>query len=185
MTRNAMVSSQSYYYTVAKQFEVGTGTDIQQLIVPSEQVKFYAVLARCNFLSYVATLVDLSCGSLLYICIYNPMTDPPIYAMRELLLSAQKERPVFLVVILPLLGSLTTALSGPTVMRLQTTHCTQFVSTMCDFEDMLMKASSGIISQLAFVVPVGDLDRPTLHANELWMSAATIFGREQCVDAAF
>jgi len=179
----SLVLSKSYFYTVVQQFKIGPSTAIQQVIAPSDRVNLYAVSMCCNISNYVATLVDLSCGSLLYICIYNPMTDPPLSAMRELLLNAQKERPIFLVVILPLLDTLTTALQGSTFMRLQTTHCTQFVSTMCDFEDMLMKASSGVMSQLAFVVPVRDSYRNGLHGNAIWESAVTIFGREQCVEA--
>ena len=180
----SLVLSKSYYYTVAQQFQIGPCTDIQQVIAPSDRVNFYAFPVRYNFPSYVATLANLSCGSLLYICIYNPMTDPPLSAMRELLLSAQKERPIFLVVILPLLDTLTAALRGSSLMRLQTAHCTQFVTTMCDLEDMLMKASTGIISQLAFVVPVDDFDRKTLRANEVWKSATKIFGTDQCIAAA-
>jgi hypothetical protein len=112
------------------------------------------------------------------------MTDPPLSALRELLLSAQKEKPIFLVVILPSLDTLASALQRPSVMRLQTAHCTQFVSSVCDFEDMLMKASSGIISRLAFVIPVPHCDLETLHANQVWKSATKILGLEHCIQAA-
>ena len=88
-----------------------------------------------------------------------------------------------MVVILPLLDTLTTALQGSGLMRLQTTHCTQYVTTMCDLEDMFMKASTGIISPLAFVVPVTDSDIRTLRSNAVWKSATKIFGSEQCVAA--
>ena len=179
----SLVLSKSYYYTVAQQFKINRCMDLQPVIAPSDRVTLYAFPLRCNFPSFVATLANLSCGSLLYICIYNPMTDPPLSAMRELLLSAQKERPIFLVVILPLLDTLTTALQGSGLMRLQTTHCTQYVTTMCDLEDMFMKASTGIISPLAFVVPLTDSDIRTLRSNAVWKSATKIFGSEQCVAA--
>ena len=134
---------------------------------------------RCNLPSYVATLA--ASGGLLYICIYNPMTDPPLSAMRDLLLSAQKETSIFLVVILPPLDALETALQQPSFMRLQTGKCTQFVSTMCDFEDMLMKASTGfIVPQLAFVVPLGDSDPAALDGKTIWTSAGRILGPEHC-----
>ena len=108
----------------------------------------------------------------------------PLSALRELLLSAQKEKPIFLVVILPSLDTLASALQRPSVMRLQTAHCTQFVSSICDFEDMLMKVSSGIISRLAFVIPVRDTDLETLHPNQVWNSATKILGSEHCIQAA-
>ena len=114
-------------------------------------------------------------------CIYNPMTDPPLPAMRELLLSAQKEKPIFLVVVLPMLDTFATALQQRSYVRMQTKHCTQFVSTLCDFEDMLMKASAGTIAKLAFVVPVRKSDRPTLHENEIWKSAEKVLGLEHCI----
>ena len=180
----SLVLSKSYYYTVAQQLQIVPSANIRPVILPADDVKFYAMSICCSFPNYVATLVDLNCGNLLYICIYNPMTDPPLSALRELLLSAQKEKPIFLVVILPSLDTLASALQRPSVMRLQTAHCTQFVSSICDFEDMLMKVSSGIISRLAFVIPVRDSDLQTLHANQVWNSATKILGFEHCIQAA-
>ena len=90
----SLVLSKSYYYTVAQQLQIVPSANTRPVILPADDVKFYAVSVCCSFPNYVATLVDLSCGNLLYICIYNPMTDPPLSALRELLLSAQKEKPI-------------------------------------------------------------------------------------------
>ncbi len=66
--------------------------------------------------------------------------------------------------------------------RLRTLQCTQFVATVCDFEDMLMKASTGfIVPELAFVLPIAaDITAEETREKKNWKSSMRILGHENC-----
>ena len=174
----SLVMSQEYYYAVMQQ--VAIPSTYGDRIVPSRDVSMYAITTCKKFSDYVASLV--LGDSLVYVCMFNPMTDPPLFMLRELISNGQKDSPIFLVIILPPMKLLERALKEQCEWRVRTQKCSQYVSTFSDFEDLLLKSSTGFLSQeVSFVLPIApgvtDID---LEEKQIWKSARELLGNENC-----
>ena len=167
-----------YYYAVMQVFPISNAFPGQ--IQATSKVCMYAVTECTNFTHCVASMV-LS-NSLVYVCVYNPMTDPPLFMLRDLISNGQKDSPIFLIIILPSIRFLQRGLEEHKEFRIRTENCTQYVATITDFEDLLMKASTGFLSQeLAFVIPISrDITEEELAEQQIWKSAQALLGNENC-----
>ena len=174
----SLVLSIDYYYAVMQASPISNACLGQ--IQATHTVSMYAVTECANFTDCVASMV-LS-NSLLYVCVYNPMTDPPLFMLRDLISNGQKDSPIFLIIILPPIRFLQRALKEHSEFRIRTQKCTQFVATITDFEDLLMKASTGFLSQeLAFVIPISrDITEEELAEQQIWKSAQALLGNGNC-----
>ena len=174
----SLVLSIEYYYAVMQQNSIAAWRRGQ--ISTSNAVAMYAVTECKNFSDCVASMV-LS-DSLVYVCVYNPMTDPPLFMLRDLISNGQKDSPIFLAIILPPMEFLERALKEHCEFRVRTQRCSQFVATVSDFEDLLMKASTGFLSQeLAFVIPIAfGITDEELESKHIWKSARALLGDENC-----
>ena len=149
-------------------------------IQATRTVCMHAVTECTNFINCVASMV-LS-NSQVYVCVYNPMTDPPLFKLRDVISNGQKDSPIFLIIILPPIRFLQRALKEHSEFRIRSQTCTQYVATKTDFEDLLMKASTGFLSQeLAFVIPTSRfMTEKELAENQIWKSAQAVLGNENC-----
>ena len=174
----SLVLAIEYYYAVMQVFPISNACLGQ--IQATRTVCMYAVTECTNFPHCVASMV-LS-NSLLYVCVYNPMTDPPLFKLRDVISNGQKDSPIFLIIILPPIRFLQRGLKEHSEFRIRTQKCTQFVATITDFEDLLMKASTGFLSQeLAFVIPISsDITEEELAEQQIWKSAQALLGNENC-----
>ena len=174
----SLVLAIEYYYAVMQDFPISNAFPGQ--IQATSKVCMYAVTECTNFTDCVASMV--LCNSLVYVCVYNPMTDPPLYMLRDLISNGQKDSPIFLIIILPSIRFLQRGLKEHSEFRIRTQKCTQFVATITDFEDLLMKASTGFLSQeLAFVIPISrDITEEELAEQQIWKSAQALLGNENC-----
>ena len=102
--------------------------------------------------------------------------------MRDLIANGQKDSTIFLVIILPPMHFFEQALQEHCDARLRTQKCSQYIATMCDFEDLLRKASTGFLTKdLVFVVPVAaNISEEELQQKQIWKSAQSILGNGQC-----
>ena len=174
----SLVLAIEYYYAVMQVFPMSNACPAQ--IQATSTVCMYAVTECTNFTHCVASMV-LS-RSLVYVCVYNPMTDPPLFMLRDLISNGQKDSPIFLIIILPSIRFLQRSLKEHSEFRIRTQKCTQYVATITDFEDLLMKASTGFLSQeLAFVIPISsDITEEELAEKQIWKSAQALLGNENC-----
>ena len=181
----SLVLSVEYYYA---NWTMNISSPYSSEISPCKTVCMYAVMQCPNFCEYVASMVNTkSMGpknspGLVYVCVYNPMTDPPLFCLSEFISKGQKESPIFLVIILPPIETLEAALKEKCGYRLRSQKCTQYIATLADFEDFLMKASTGFLAQeLAFVIPVAASTSEThLKDIRVWKSAKALLGDKNC-----
>jgi len=87
---------------------------------------------------------------------------------------------VFLVVVLPPLLALTNDLREIRVPRLSAGKCTQYVTSLCDFQVMLQKVTAGLIPHMAFVLPLPREPVPGLQENIIWQSFEAKLGFDRC-----
>ena len=174
----SLVLSIDYYYAVMQEMSIPFSFPGQ--ILPNRGVSLYVSSECQNFTDVIAATI--ASQNLVYVCIYNPMNDPPLFKIRDLIANGQKDSTIFLVIILPPMHFFEQALQEPCEARLRTQKCSQYVATMCDFEDLLTKASTGFLTKdLAFVVPVAaSTSEHDLQQRQIWKSAQSILGVDQC-----
>jgi len=174
----SLVLSIDYYYAVMQEMSIQLSFPGQ--ILPNRGVSLYVSSECQNFTDVIAATI--ASQNLVYVCIYNPMNDPPLFKIRDLIANGQKDSTIFLVIILPPMHFFEQALQEPCEARLRTQKCSQYVATMCDFEDLLTKASTGFLTKdLAFVVPVAaSTSEHDLQQRQIWKSAQSILGVDQC-----
>jgi len=182
--RNPVASARLYSLVIPREnyYEIA-----QQLSLPLHRVghllgmdgiTLYGIVEQANFIEVVASYVDLSPDILLYMCLYHPLQDPPLLEVRELLDRAAMN--VFIVVVLPPLLALTQDLREIRVPRLSAGKCTQYVASLCDFQAMLQKVTSGLIPHMAFVLPLPREPVSLLQENIIWQSFVATLGPDRC-----
>ena len=174
----SLVLSVEYYYEVMQQIPISASYGGQ--ISSSSAVSMYAIPQCKNFTDCIASMV-LS-KSLVYVCVYNPMTDPPLFMLRDLISKGQKSSPIFLIIILPSMDLLERAFKDQCEFRICNQKCSQFIATFSDFDDLLRKASTGyLLQELAFVIPIASgINDEELQGNQIWKSARAVFGNDSC-----
>ena len=169
----SLVVSHSHYYEVA-QFVSVAPTAMDPVIMPDAPVKLYGMRLVPEFVKAVAQAAAMSTDFSLYVCVHNPCMDPPLTTVRTLL---GQSRPIFLVVILPELGSFADTLSNGLV-RTNNNSNTELVSTCADFQHLLIQMTTGIVPLLAFVFPV--IDVHAVEQNIIWQLCLHHFGSQHC-----
>ena len=176
----SMLIARGYYYEVVKQTAVILKPN--ELIVSfGDEAQIFAVQMRPLFMHYLAERTAIPDDSSLHICIYNPMVDP---YMIELYQNFQKgvDRQNLLMVILPPLGHFNTSLDSHLLPRTRTAKCTQFVTTMSDFETLLLQMTAGFMPKLVLVLPTDECTASThVHTpSEIWLSCQRVLGDKNC-----
>ena len=101
---------------------------------------------------------------LLYVCVHNPLTDLHIIEMKELLVKANRE--IRLLIILPQHEDLVDGLRPSMGARLHTNKDTRFVATLADMSSWLMLLNAGLFSSVIVLLPY--TDREVLETSALW-----------------
>ena len=148
----SVLTARGYYYEVVKQTQVIPRAD--ELIVRfAQEAQMYAVQLRSNFVHHLAERTAIPDHTSLHICTHNPMVDPYI---TELYQNFKKgvDLENLLMIILPPLQHFNSCLTSPLLPRSRTATCTQFVTTMSDFETLLLQMTAGFMLKLVFVLPI-------------------------------
>ena len=169
-----------YYYEVVKQTEVVCVQN--EVLVRFEQTaQMYAVVLQPNFMHHLAERTEIPNDSSLHVCIHNPMIDPPLI---ELYQNFQKgvNRENLLMIILPPLVRFNSCFQAPLLPRTRSAKCTQFVTTLCDFETLLLHMTGTFTPKLVFVFPI---DENTYNEHlqtpfDVWVSSERVLGEQNC-----
>ena len=117
-----------------------------------------------------------------YIVHHNPMTDPPILAITDLLGKAQgvqAEKPILVIVLLPDIVALNHAVAQHGVKcRVSHPKNSGFVASLADMSDFLIRVSNGVIHRVALVFPSALHDE--LAGNEVWLLCQRVLTPENC-----
>ena len=125
-----------------------------ELIVTfTQEAQMYAVQLQSNFAHHLAERTSIPDHASLHICTHNPMVDP---YLTEIYQNFQKgvDRENLLMIVLPPLHHFNSCLQSPLSARSRTATCTQFVTTMGDFETLLLQMTAGFMPKLVFVLPL-------------------------------
>ena len=114
----------------------------------------------------------LTLGSLLYVCVHNPMIDVNLVEMRELVNKADQN--ITLVVILPAVHLLERELEVSPKMRLHGDKETRHMASHADLQVLLMLLTSGVFTSLALLLPYASTD--FLEAPQVWSIAQNTVG---------
>jgi hypothetical protein len=139
---------------VVKQTSVIPNPD--ELIVRfSEETQMYAVHLRPNFVHYLAERTAIPADASLHVCVHNPMIHP---YLTEIYQNFQKgvDRENVCLVILPPLVNFNASFDSTITVRTRTAKCTHFVTTLGDFEALLLQMTAGFMPKLVFVLPVDE-----------------------------
>jgi len=138
-----------FYYKVVQQRGVIPQLD-ECIVTFMENAQMYAVHLQPNFVHYVAERCTIPDGASLHICVRNPMNDP---YLTEIYQKFQKgvDREKLLLIILPLLHAFNACVTSPTRVRARTAKNLQFITTLSDFEMLLLQMTAGFICKLTFV----------------------------------
>ena len=141
----------------------------------------YAIYVKPNFVHYLAARTFVPDDASLHICVYNPMIDPYLTEMYQ---NFQKgvDRENLVMIILPPLMNLDSCLTSLASTRTRTAKCTQYVSTLCDFETLLLQMTSGFMPKHLFILPI-DAATQMRHNDEsfqIWLSSQRILGSDNC-----
>ena len=104
-----------------------------------------------------------------YIVHHNPMTDPPILDVRDLLGKAQgvyATRDIFVIVLLPEIAALRGDLKQGARCRVSHPKNSIFVASMTDMSDFFVRVSSGALKHVALVFPAASRDEAA--GNAAW-----------------
>ena len=173
----SILTARNYYYEVVKQAHVTPKIDDDDVTVRfAEEAQMYAVQLRPNFVHHLAERTAIPADASLHICVHNPMVDP---YLTELYQNFQKgvDRENLLMVILPPLVHFNASLEGSPLARTRTAKCTQFVTTLGDFEILLLQLTAGFMPKLVFSLPI---DQSTHGKCEVWLSSKRVLGDKNC-----
>ena len=141
----------------------------------------YAVHLQPNFVHYVAERCAIPDGASLHICVYNPMIDP---YLTEIYQNFQKgvDRENLLLIILPPLAAFNACVTSSTRVRARTAKNSQFITTLSDFEMLLLQMTAGFMCKLAFVLPIDDNthDQHVQMPFVVWSSSESVLGHRNC-----
>ena len=95
------------------------------------------------------------------------------------------ELDILLMIILPPLVQFNLSLSDVSALpRNRTAKSTQYVSTLSDFQTLLMQMTAGYMPKLVFVLPIDAHNRDTDHEDErkpeVWLASELVLGRDNC-----
>jgi len=170
----------SFFYEVVKQTTVIPKSD-EIFVRFAKEAQMYAVQLRPNFVHHLAERVAIPDDACLHICVHNPMVDP---YLTELYQNFQKgvDRENLLMIILPPLVHFNSCFKSTFLARSRTATCTQFITTMADFETLLLQMTAGFMPKLVFVFPI-DESTHCEHIQtplEVWLSSERVLGRSNC-----
>ena len=174
----SVLASRSYYYEVVKQTKVKPRSNALRFV---EEAHMYAVELQPNFIHYLAERTAIPHDASLHVCVHNPMIDP---YLTELYQNFQKgvDRENLLMIILPPLVHFSACLASPVLARTRTAKCTQYVTTLGDFETLLLQMTAGFMPKLIFVLPIGGdtYSQHRLAPFEVWLSSERVLGSRNC-----
>ena len=141
----------------------------------------YAVELQINFVQFLAARIAIPSDSCLHICSHNPMMDP---YLTQLYQNFQKgvDRDNFVVIILPPLEKFNASLLSHGVSRARTAKCTKFVSTVSDFEMLLLEMNALFREKILYIFPVvsGNFATHRETPYEVWQSSQKILLDTNC-----
>ena len=109
------------------------------------------------------------------------MVDPPLLQVYQ---NFQKgvDRANLVMIILPPLAQFDACLTSHALPRTRTAKCTQYVTTLSDFETLLLQMTTGFMPKLLFVLPIDEATqmRHTEIPFPTWVSSERILGSEKC-----
>ena len=164
-----LIVAQRYYFESIQEKHVSPSAQASIAFEGKSTYMLYAMRCRENFTEHVMTSVSLT-EKVMYLCYYNPTTDPPLLEMIEPVRKASG-RDVALLVIFPPLEQLANTLARSKSARLHTGKEQRFISDVCDFCALLQKLDSGIFPHVALVMPV---EGTPAESNELWQVISQI-----------
>ena len=137
----SVLTARVYYYEVVKQTKV-VSRDNDLLVYFKEEAQLHAVQLRPNFVHNLAERTKIPPDASLHICVHNPMIDP---YLTEVYQNFQKgvDRDNLLLIVLPPLDHFNACFQSPIPARTRTAVSTQFVTTLDDFETLLLKMTAG------------------------------------------
>ena len=176
----SLLVARSYYYEVVKQTKV-IPKPSECVIEFAKEPCMYAVHLKPNFIHYLAERTVIPHDASLHICVHNPMIDPYLTEMYQ---NFQKgvDRENLVMIILPPLVHFDACLTSHALPRTRTAKCTQYVTTLSDFETLLLQMTSGFMPKLVFVVPIDEATQ-TRHTEipfPMWVSSERMLGSENC-----
>ena len=85
-------------------------------------------------------------------------------------------------IIFPPLAEFNSCITSPSLVRTRTAKCTQFVTTLADFEALLLQLTMGFMPKLAFVLPIdgGGHGERAERACPVWRSIVRVLGDHNC-----
>ena len=141
----------------------------------------YAVPLKPNFLHYLAERTVIPDDASLHICVHNPVMDPYLTEMYQ---NFQKgvDRENLVMIVLPPLENFDACLTSHALPRARTAKCTQYVTTLSDFETLLLQMTAGFMPKLVFVVPIDETTHARHNENpfQTWVSSERLLGSENC-----
>ena len=176
----SVLTARVYYYEVVKQTKVVPKSN-GFICFFSEEAQMYAVELQPNFMHYLAERTHLPDEASLHVCAHNPMIDP---YLTELYQNFQKgvDRENLLMIILPPLVHFSSCLASPVLARTRTAKCSQYVTTLGDFETLLLQMTAGFMPKLIFVLPI-DRNTYSQHSHapfHVWLSSERVLGYRNC-----
>ena len=178
----SVLTARVYYYEVVKQTKAIPKPDEPMIVRFEEEAQLYAVQLRPNFVHHLAERTFIPDDASLHVCVHNPMVDPYLI---ELYQNFQKgvDRENLLMIILPPLVHFNSCFKPPLLARARTAKCTQFVTTLGDFETLLLQMTAGFIPKLVFVLPIDEestYDKHIQEPFEVWRSIERVLGVKNC-----
>ena len=116
-----------------------------------------------------------------YIVHHNPMTDPPILDVRDLLGKAQgvyATRDIFVIVLLPEIAALRGDLERGARCRVSHPENSIFVASMTDMSDFSVRVSSGALKHVDLVFPAASRDE--VQGNAVWQLCQRHLSTDNC-----
>ena len=116
-----------------------------------------------------------------YIVHHNPMTDPPILDVRDLLWKSQgvyATWDIFVIVLLPEIAALRGGLEQGARCRVSHPKNSNFVASMTDMSDFFVRVSSGALKHVALVFPAACRDEAA--GNAVWQLCQRYLSIENC-----
>jgi hypothetical protein len=116
----------------------------------------------------------------LHICVHNPMVDPYLTDMYQ---NFQKGvwRETLLLIIFPPLARFNACFESPMFARTRTARYSQFVTTMADFETLLLQMTAGFMPKIVFVFPRDISQTAECQASlPAWLCCQRVLGSSNC-----
>ena len=156
----------------------GEHASTDQYLEFDQCIRLYAVPLEPSLIHKVAGRTRVHSNDVLNICLYNPSIDVHLTEIKELCMKGGRARNVF-VVILPPFQHFARILADSTYARARTAKDTHFVTTLSDYEMLLLHVQS--LAHILFVLPVAAHDLQNLTTSALWRSSEQILGASHCI----